>query len=256
MLLKWDMVLGFALAFVRVCFKCIEESCLEFLEFHFTSQIIALACLPTLVYWVMCAVCMLHPRHVRVNGPSLVNSVRPAEVILSVLALTVSNAGLNAALGAASGVFGGSSPMQVRWEFLLLGVWLVDTIEFVCHVVMHKVPWLFQTMHKTHHALHQPYAFGALYNATPEAVSTGALVLLGFLALRFSFAEFSLVTAAAYAKTVVDHAFDDSFHAHHHARNMQSNFQQPFFTYYDHLFSTYEKPQPHPQPLPQPRLSS
>ena len=131
-----------------------------------------------------------------------------------------------------------------RWYYILVGIWWIDTVEYFLHILMHKVQFLYRLMHKEHHKLQIPYSYGALYNSTPEAISTSTFMLLGFYFLGISYKEFIVVTTLANIATVIDHtdiiSYKKRFHYLHHSAHQNCNFQQPFFTYYDRLFGTYK----------------
>ena len=126
--------------------------------------------------------------------------------------------------------------------YILLGIWMIDTIEYIYHYALHKYAFLYKHVHKIHHQLHHPYSYSALYNHTIEGMLEMILILSGYLLFQFSFNEIIIVTSLANVATVLDHSFltwKKGFHMIHHNGNMNYNFQQPFFTYYDQLFGTY-----------------
>jgi len=126
--------------------------------------------------------------------------------------------------------------------YILFGIWMIDTIEYIYHYALHKYAFLYKHVHKIHHQLHHPYSYSALYNHTIKGILEMILILSGYLLFQFSFNEIIIVTSLANVATVLDHSFltwKNGFHMIHHNGNMNHNFQQPFFTYYDQLFGTY-----------------
>ncbi len=129
-----------------------------------------------------------------------------------------------------------------RYEYLLYGIILVDTIEYFMHRALHKYIFLYK-YHKVHHELNNPYSYGALYNSTIEGIIEVALLLTGFMIFNFSFTEYIIVISLANIATVLDHSslnHKNKFHYLHHAKFQNYNFQQPFFTYWDRLLGTYK----------------
>lgn len=197
--------------------------------------------IPFLAYWLTCAILSLFKIGV-VNEESIIlkNSVKRIDVFANVFMVTLSTILGNFLLDFLN-IF---KPEILRWYYIPIGIWWVDTIEYFVHYIMHKVPFLYKLMHKEHHRLQIPYSYGALYNSSPEAISTSSLMLLGFYYLGFSYKEFIIVTTLANIATVIDHtdiiSYKKRFHYLHHTAYQNCNFQQPFFTYYDRLFGTYK----------------
>jgi len=125
---------------------------------------------------------------------------------------------------------------------VLRGMFVLDTIEYFVHRLMHDVRFLFENMHKEHHSLTAtPYL--ALYNSSWEALPVGVLVFLGFLCARLSWTEFICVTTLANVKTVWDHCSRQRQHHHwlHHTYP-RCNYEQPFCDFWDRLLGTRRWP--------------
>lgn len=193
--------------------------------------------IPFVAYWLTCGFCGCIGK----SNEKIVNSVDKKTVFYNVLSVTGS-----AVLGTCAFLyFDIISSSVFRFWYVLIGIWWIDTIEYVTHYVMHKVPFLYKNFHKIHHQLVIPYAFGALYNSTLEAGLTSSMMMYGFYLLGISYPEFIVVTTLANIATVLDHSeslaklgFKNKFHQLHHSKYQNKNFQQPFFTYYDKLFDT------------------
>jgi sphinganine C4-monooxygenase len=132
---------------------------------------------------------------------------------------------------------------DVRWWYLLIGIWLVDTVEYILHYSMHYFPILYRNIHSTHHQIRNSYNYAALYQSATEALIETVFLMVFFWIFCFRFEEFMIVMALGVVATVFDHTGVNTFHSIHHSSHPNCNFQQPFFTYYDHLFGTYYKKQ-------------
>ena len=198
-----------------------------------------LSIIPFFAYWLTCSFCLLFQRKVEKKN---YNTISKNKVFTNVLSLTASTILGNCILL----FFNIISKDCIRWYYILIGIWWIDTIEYVTHYIMHKIPFLYKNFHKEHHRLINSYSFGALYNSTFEASITSCAMIYGFYLLGISFPEFIIVTTLANIATVLDHSeeltffnYKHRFHDLHHSQYQNSNFQQPFFTYYDKLFGTY-----------------
>ena len=124
---------------------------------------------------------------------------------------------------------------------ILLGIFIVDTLEYFFHYLLHKNSFFYSLMHNVHHKpvpLHPRTSFS---NHDLEVLMTSPVILVSLVFFNLSFHEYILVTALSFSATVCDHT-DTSrrkFHYIHHHVNKNTNFQQPFFTFWDHLFGTY-----------------
>lgn len=201
-----------------------------------------LSLIPFLAYWLACGFCSLFKTvgSEQTTNTSY-NTVSKQKVFWSVLSLT-----LSASLGNFLLLFFNIIPKDcLRWYYILIGIWWIDTIEYATHYAMHKIPFLYQNFHKEHHRLNVTYSYGALYNNNLEATLTSGMMVIGFYFLGISFPEFIIVTSLANIATVLDHCdefpnFKKGFHHLHHSKFQRSNYQQPFFTYYDRIFGTYK----------------
>ena len=122
---------------------------------------------------------------------------------------------------------------------VLAGMCIVDTVEYWCHRLMHRIPWAYKHMHSTHHSV-APQPLCALLNSSNEAIFTGGWVAAGFLFLQLPWESFVIVMSLASAKTVWDHSSFSCQHALHHARPTV-NFEQPFFSFWDRAMGTFSK---------------
>jgi sphinganine C4-monooxygenase len=131
----------------------------------------------------------------------------------------------------------------LRFYYIFIGIFIVDTIEYFMHYGLHKIPFLYKNFHKEHHKIKNPYVFGALYNSLGESIIESILLFLGFYLLNFSYQEYIITITLANIATVLDHSninIKNNFHNLHHSKYQNYNFQQPFFTYYDKIFGTYK----------------
>ncbi|KAI4820622.1 hypothetical protein KUCAC02_028594 [Chaenocephalus aceratus] len=59
--------------------------------------------------------------------------------------------------------------------------WFLYTLFFICHVAMHRVPWLYRRIHRHHHRHHLPFALAAQdssFSGAPVPAATGPEQLL------------------------------------------------------------------------------
>lgn len=129
---------------------------------------------------------------------------------------------------------------------------LFDTLFFIWHLSMHRVPWLYQNVHQLHHQHHIPFALAAQDSSSAELLSLllfalGSAWLLGCHPLSEAF--FHLINSWL---AVEDHCGYNlpwslhrllpclggaPFHQAHHS--FHSGNYAPYFTHWDHLFGTY-----------------
>lgn len=195
--------------------------------------------LPFILYWGTCLVLNLF----NIGNPDekhlKLNIVNKQKVFYNVLGGTIMHTIISGNLY----YFNILDLIQLRYQYILYGVILVDTIEYFMHRSLHKFKFLYK-YHKVHHELNNPYNFGALYNSTVEGILESFLLLSGFILCNFSFYEYIIVISLANIATVIDHTnlnIKNNFHYLHHSKYQNYNFQQPFFTYYDRIFGTYKK---------------
>lgn len=129
---------------------------------------------------------------------------------------------------------------------------LFDTLYFIWHLSMHRIPWLYHNIHQLHHQNKVPFAL------TAQDASSSELLSLLLLALScawvvgchpLSEAFFHLINSWL---AVEDHCGYDlpwalhrllpcmggaPFHQAHHT--FHSGNYAPYFTHWDHLFGTY-----------------
>lgn len=131
---------------------------------------------------------------------------------------------------------------MIRYWYICLGMIIIDTIEYFVHYLFHYNSVLYN-IHKLHHrpSAIQPYI--ALSNHNHEIIITVPMIILCFLYFRFTYIEYIIVITLGTIATVCDHTYTspNKFHIIHHTQNKNTNFQQPFFTYWDVIFSTYNK---------------
>ena len=198
-----------------------------------------LSFLPFISYWATCGILELFYCKDDKTLESTKNTITKKEVFYNTLSVTSSTVLINM-LCVYFNIFDNET---LRYYYILLGIWMIDTIEYFFHITMHKVKFLYKHMHKHHHSLHIPYHFGALYNSSCESTIESILIFSGIYLLGFSYKEFIIVTSLAHIATVIDHTslnYKKQFHYLHHTIYNNNNFQQPFFTYYDKLFGTYK----------------
>lgn len=91
------------------------------------------------------------------------------------------------------------------WRKLILGVMVIDVVEYGCHRAMHTVSFL-KPIHKRHHNLMPVHTLGAYYNSTFEAAFVG--IILGVTAVgifQLTILEISIVASFGASMTVIDH---------------------------------------------------
>ncbi len=128
---------------------------------------------------------------------------------------------------------------DVRWWYLLIGVWLIDTVEYIWHYTLHYFPVLYHSIHSTHHQIRNSYHYAALYQSALDGIVETILLTTSFWLFCFRYEEFIIAMTLGAAASVFDHTGVNTFHSIHHSSHPNCNFQLPFFTYYDHLFGTY-----------------
>ena len=186
------------------------------------------AALPTFVY--VGSVFLVEGVQRAGSKPTRINvrySQEYAETFGVLIAQTISTAAMSMVL---------SEDGARAWS-ILIGMCIVDTVEYWCHRFMHCVPYAYKHMHSTHHSI-APQPLCALLNSSGEALFTGTWVAAGFFVLQIPWQSFVIVMSLASAKTVWDHSLFSKQHALHHARP-NVNFEQPFFTFWDRAMGTF-----------------
>jgi sphinganine C4-monooxygenase len=113
----------------------------------------------------------------------------------------------------------------------------MDTVEYWGHRLLH-LNFMYGRVHKDHHQLVVPYAFGALYNSYSEVLVIVPLIVVVFL--PFSWLDFIMIQSISYVATVKQHCADQNHpHMLHHNGHLNKNFHQPFFYFWDKLMGTY-----------------
>lgn len=191
---------------------------------------------PFAVYWILCAYFTLRGSDSRTDISYEKNSVSRAQVLWSVGTLHLTGVFSNIAyliLVEHRGVD------TLRWTHLLLGMFVIDTVEYWVHRLLHT-RLFYKHFHKEHHRLKVPYSYAALYNGWTEIFVTSPLIGLGFYVCGLAWRELLIVTAAAYAATAHQHTFTrrDAHHWRHHEVAPNTNFSQPFLPYWDYICGT------------------
>ena len=124
---------------------------------------------------------------------------------------------------------------------LLLGIFLVDTLEYFFHYFLHQNTFFYNKIHNVHHKPYPVTPETSFANHDGEILMTSPIILLTMVFMKLSFIEYIIVTSLSFVATVSDHTVTSGrkFHYIHHHVNKHKNLQQPFFTYWDHLFGTY-----------------
>ena len=193
---------------------------------------------PFIVYWLTCGLVNLMHENENTNT-KIINQIDKNTVLISTIISTLLTCLLNILLV----YYEILNTSILRYYYILVGVWWIDTFEYFLHVALHKINFLYKNAHKTHHTLYNPYHYGALYNSTFESILESSILLSGIYFLGFSYKEYIITITLGHFATVIDHTFlnyKNKFHYLHHSQNGNYNFQQPFFTYYDKLFGTYK----------------
>lgn len=131
---------------------------------------------------------------------------------------------------------------------------LFDTLFFIWHYCMHRVPWLYRTVHQMHHQNNVPFAMAAQDGSSAELLSLLLLALSTAWVLGchpLSEAVFHLLNTwlavedhCGYNLPWASHRLfpcmgGAPYHQTHH-KKQNTNFA-PYFTHWDHLFGTYRK---------------
>lgn len=130
---------------------------------------------------------------------------------------------------------------RLNLYYIITGVLLVDTLEYMIHYFYHYKPNIYLKLHKEHHSSSIMSPKHAFLNNDIAATKDSVLIFLSMFLLKFSFFEYVSVTSLSIISTVCDHTNTqpEKFHYIHHHVNKNKNFQQPFFTFWDHIFGTY-----------------
>lgn len=127
-----------------------------------------------------------------------------------------------------------------EWSILnvLLGMFVLDTVEYWVHRALHANKWLYRLTHQTHH-MPPTCAVLSLYNSTAEVVPFSACIMTSFYLSGINWIDFIIVTSLANLKTAWDHASTRKGHHHelHHSKPCY-NFEQPFCDVWDRLMGT------------------
>jgi len=193
---------------------------------------------PFIVYWVTSLFIELFVEE-DVKDKIISNGVSKKRVFINTFFATLSTVAINILI-----VDLNILPKEnCRLEYIFLGIWWIDTVEYFIHRVMHSNSFLYKNCHKTHHELHDTYSFGSLYNGFFEHCLTSPTIFFGIYYFGFSFSEYIIISVLANIATIIDHTYinyKNRFHYLHHSKYHNYNFQQPFFTYYDRILGTYK----------------
>lgn len=130
---------------------------------------------------------------------------------------------------------------KLTWLNIFYGCLMIDTVEYFWHYIYHKSQLLYSKSHSFHHKPYPVYPWASFYNNDLEVFITSSTLLICFLIFEFSYYEYIIITSLSYVATVCDHTNTSKkkFHIIHHNGNKNTNLQQPFFTFWDHIFGTY-----------------
>ncbi|KAG5280849.1 hypothetical protein AALO_G00064710 [Alosa alosa] len=134
---------------------------------------------------------------------------------------------------------------------ILLCLLMFDTFFYIWHLLMHRVPWLFQKVHRAHHLNHSMFALAAQDASITELVSLQIMALVSAALVHchpLSEALFHLLNTYL---AIDDHCGYDLPWALHHllpcfsgARYHQAHHQRykgnyaPYFRHWDWIFGT------------------
>jgi sphinganine C4-monooxygenase len=197
-----------------------------------------LCIIPFITYWTTCLILNILDIGTITEKKNNLNVVSKYKVFTNVLNGTLNHYLINLLLYN----FEILDINNFRYMYILYGIILIDTIEYVMHRALHEFNFLYK-YHKVHHEINNPYNFGALYNSKNEGIIEASLLLSGFILFKFSFLEYIIVLSLANFATVLDHTnlnIKKRFHYLHHSKYQNYNYQQPFFTYWDRIFGTYK----------------
>ena len=153
----------------------------------------------------------------------------------------ISSGFFNATLGVKTFDYFNINNDEVKINKLLFGIFLIDTIEYWYHYIIHNSKFLYTMNHLTHHQSYPVHPSVSFYNSNMEVLTLSPIIFCSFVYFDFSFLEYIIVTSLAYISTSCDHTYTspNKFHILHHNGNKNKNFQQPFLTYWDHIMGTY-----------------
>lgn len=126
---------------------------------------------------------------------------------------------------------------------IMIGIFIIDTMEYFYHYFLHRIPFLYNNVHNVHHRPVPMTPQTSFTNHDGEIAMTSPFILLVCVFSPLSFEEYIIVTALSFSATVSDHTVTSKrkYHYIHHHVNKNKNLQQPFFTFWDHIFGTYYK---------------
>lgn len=138
---------------------------------------------------------------------------------------------------------------------------LFDTLFFVWHYSMHRIPWLYRRIHQMHHQHHVTFALAAQDASSAELLSLLLLALSSTWVLGchpLSEVLFHLLNSWLAVEDHCGYNFPWSLHnlvpgmggapyhqAHH---SLQNTNYAPYFTHWDRIFGTYRASALHSHP--------
>lgn len=136
-----------------------------------------------------------------------------------------------------------SSIEGIYFMNIILSVFIIDTVEYFCHYLYHRISFFYNNIHNVHHKPVTVSPLTSFTNHDREALLTSSIILLFLVYSALTFYEYIIAVCLSFSSTVCDHTSTSKkkFHYIHHHVNKNKNFQQPFFTYWDHIFGTYYK---------------
>ncbi|GMH66385.1 hypothetical protein TrRE_jg9855 [Triparma retinervis] len=204
---------------------------------HLTWLHVLVISLPSITYWVCAVTLHLMGANRGYNGKVSERRMLLTQVVVDALQMSAS----------LPRYYLEGDCFAFRWWKVVVGLVVIDWVEYWCHRAMHCVP-LLRTIHKKHHNLIPVHTFGAYYNSAFEALFLGGCLGVISIALcGLSVLELSIAASVGTFFTVLDHtpaAFfsgeegDLSDHEIHHNVCSNCNFSQPFWPLLDWLFGT------------------
>ena len=131
----------------------------------------------------------------------------------------------------------------ISYKNILLGIFIIDTIQYFYHYLSHYFRFLYKNFHSYHHKPSHIAPDVSFFDHDNNILATGAIMTGGMVYMGLSFKEQLITNSLAVVSTVCDHTItsDRKFHYIHHHVDRSKNLQQPFFTFWDHIFGTYYK---------------
>jgi len=207
---------------------------MTYLEYLPSVKHILISCIPTVCYFVSCSFYELFIEKPKLNMKDYYTNSSKNMVLSSIT---------NIFLVYPLFIYFDKTLDTVSPMCIIGGCLMVDTIEYMWHYLLHYKFSLYNKFHHIHHKATPIHPRTSFYNSDYEVFMTSATLLLSFLVLPYSYYDYIVITSLSYVSTVCDHTntSKNKFHILHHNNNKNKNLQQPFFTFWDHIFGTYNK---------------